>query len=204
MGKNEQLVLEFPAREAAKPASHDVRGWIRREHERAELQRLEEGWLGCGCGDCEELYGRIDLSKYGKRVQRLGGTISIGEDKAKRARDRDCWTKNDSVFVHYGKGYAVDKRGRTYCTGPVDDPQPSPDAVSTAPGDATQGQKAVTEPSPMKDKGAEVVTDNSSGCVVCGGEFTAKRRDARYCSSNCRVRAKRQKANGQVMNGGNS
>jgi hypothetical protein len=41
-----------------------------------------------------------------------------------------------------------------------------------------------------------VVTDNGAGfrgCVECGGDFWAKRRDARYCCAGCRQRASRSR-----------
>lgn len=53
---------------------------IRKEHFRAELQRLNEGWPGCGCADCQELYKTLDHSKYGTRVTYLDGIVIIGED----------------------------------------------------------------------------------------------------------------------------
>lgn len=53
---------------------------IRKEHFRAELQRLNEGWPGCGCADCQELYKTLDHSKYGTRVVYMDDIVIITED----------------------------------------------------------------------------------------------------------------------------
>ncbi len=60
---------------------------IRKEHFRAELQRLNEGWAGCGCSDCQQLYGTLDHSKYGTRVSYLDSVVVVGEDESLH-RDR--------------------------------------------------------------------------------------------------------------------
>ncbi len=100
------------------PPDQDLKLLIQEEHCRAELQRLEDGWSGCGCGLCQQLYQLIDLSKYGKRVSCSGDVITIAEDKAKIARLLgDRWIGADQVYVTYGQGYAIRPDGHTFFMG---------------------------------------------------------------------------------------
>lgn len=86
----------------------ELKAQIREEHRRAELQRLEDGWSGCGCSDCQELYREIDLTKYGSRVVETDGIILV---KEKTNMDTDRWSPDGQVFIHYGKRWAVTKKG---------------------------------------------------------------------------------------------
>ena len=55
---------------------------IEKEHQRAELQRLDEGWPGCGCSLCQKLYKEINLEKYGSRVIILNESYIIKSDSS--------------------------------------------------------------------------------------------------------------------------
>ncbi len=57
--------------------AYDLKALISQEHRRAELERLDAGWDGCGCADCQAFYSEIDLEKYGGRVIDTGGTIVV-------------------------------------------------------------------------------------------------------------------------------
>lgn len=96
---------------------------IKKEHWDTELLRLRQGQDGCGCVLCQEFYKTIDLSVYGDRVKRYGGTVIITSGKTGAdlyEEFKDAWVKNDSIFICDGKGYAVTKNGSTVCIGPVD------------------------------------------------------------------------------------
>lgn len=43
---------------------------ILKEHRRAELQRIKDGWAGCGCSICQDLYKTIDIDSLGDRAVR--------------------------------------------------------------------------------------------------------------------------------------
>lgn len=73
----------------------ELRDAIKQEHRRAEVKRLDEGWAGCGCGDCQALYRAIDLAKYGDRVIRFDNLIIVTE--AKRPRRPDNATEGDDT-----------------------------------------------------------------------------------------------------------
>lgn len=47
------------------------------EHRRAEIERLEAGYDGCGCTECQVLYGEIDMSQYAERVIKAAGIITV-------------------------------------------------------------------------------------------------------------------------------
>jgi hypothetical protein len=89
---------------------------IKKEHLRAEVERLDEGWSGCGCADCQELYREIDLKKYGSRVREIDGEITISD--APWMQPKDYWI-GDDVLVHYGKKYVVNELLQNVCLGPV-------------------------------------------------------------------------------------
>jgi hypothetical protein len=55
---------------------------LNQEHCRAELERLNAGFEGCGCAECQALYQKIDLEKYEARVIRAAGVITIVAGKA--------------------------------------------------------------------------------------------------------------------------
>ena len=122
--------------------------YIKQEHRDSELLRLRKGMDGCGCSECQDFYQLIDLSVYGDRVERYSDVITIiaGRTGADLYDDqRDYWTKNDSIFICDGQGYAVAKNGATVCIGPVhDDGSPREDvyialvSVSTAESDVTK------------------------------------------------------------------
>lgn len=59
----------------------DFPKWIKEEHQKAELLRLEQGWTGCGCSDCQEFYKTIDLKKYGDRVKEIADIILISGNR---------------------------------------------------------------------------------------------------------------------------
>jgi hypothetical protein len=87
---------------------------IKQAHRQAELQRLNAGWQGCGCSDCQTLYKELDLSKYGNRVSYHDSRIDIAY--APWMQPKDHW-EGDSVFVHYGKRYIVNALLQTVCKG---------------------------------------------------------------------------------------
>lgn len=57
----------------------ELKELIKMEHRRAELQRLDDGFDGCGCQDCQAFYRELDLSKYGNRVSYFGDIVLISE-----------------------------------------------------------------------------------------------------------------------------
>jgi len=59
------------------PPKQNLKRSAQRDHQRAEILRLDLGLEGCGCSDCQALYQQIDLEKYGHRVKRYAGTVLI-------------------------------------------------------------------------------------------------------------------------------
>jgi hypothetical protein len=90
---------------------------IREEHYRAELQRLSEGWAGCGCSFCQELYKSIDLSKYGNRVKQHGDAVFILETPWLQPQ-KDRWTGD--IRTIGGLRFIVSRSGKTVCKGNTD------------------------------------------------------------------------------------
>lgn len=175
----EQLSLSFP-----QEPGPDWKQEMWKEHRRAELQRLDEGLPGCGCPVCQELYRELDLSRYGGRVSRQEDIVSIAERRSKD--DLDHWSADGATFVHYCKGYRVTKAGRTVCIGKVGAAGESLPAATTGKGSVTTAKISVAKGAPDVPIARQNATDNSLTCWVCGKSFTAKRRDARFCSSTCR------------------
>lgn len=66
-----------------------MEGEMTAEHHIAELLRLRAGYEGCGCVDCQEYYGELDLTKYGERVKWYGNVIIINNGRA----GADLWDK---------------------------------------------------------------------------------------------------------------
>ena len=87
----------------------DIKELIKEEHHRAELQRLNDGWGGCGCQECQQFYKEIDLSIYGSRVHYyFGDMISITDDKVKLAQLLgDKWVGSEQICIIQGQGYAT-------------------------------------------------------------------------------------------------
>lgn len=71
------------------PVPHIWADLIRQEHRHSELERLRAGYDGCGCSECQKFYKTIDLEKYGKRVLRFAGIITIIAGRA----GADLWDK---------------------------------------------------------------------------------------------------------------
>jgi hypothetical protein len=92
-----------------------IQGYIESEHRRAELQRLEQGWAGCGCGLCQDFYRTLDLSKFGARVKVNAGQVTISESPWLLRGKGDGW-KGD-VRVVDGLRFIVGKDGSTICQG---------------------------------------------------------------------------------------
>lgn len=67
------------------------------EHRRAELQRLDLGMDGCGCSDCQELYKTLDLTRYGSRVIRIDGIVTIKEKSRKKPDSENALTDNQPL-----------------------------------------------------------------------------------------------------------
>jgi len=90
----------------------NIKEWIAEEHQRAELERLDTGWEGCGCRDCQEFYKTLDLSRYGNRVVRTGDMTMVLEDKAKLlAKFGMKWVGADQIFIVGEHGYGVKPDG---------------------------------------------------------------------------------------------
>ncbi len=124
-----------PAKEQLPPAQ-DLKPLIAAEHIRAELQRLDDGWPGCGCADCQELYKTIDLKKYGSRVARYGDQIVIAAGR--QSKDTDHWL-DDGTFFCGGKRWGVSASGATVSY--KDAPETPPNSGETQ----QEGQNAVTK-----------------------------------------------------------
>jgi len=95
----------------------NIKDWIREEHQRAELERLETGWEGCGCRDCQEFYQTIDLSRYGNRVIRSEDAITVLEDRTLLRRNfpDDDW--GEVLQFVQGQCYGITPDGRTVFIG---------------------------------------------------------------------------------------
>ena len=137
--------------------------YIKQEHRDSELLRLRKGMDGCGCSECQDFYQLIDLSVYGDRVKRYSDVITIIADRTGADLyddQRDHWTKNDSIFICDGQGYAVAKNGATVCIGPVDDDGNPLEDVSNAPEKRQGVVEPVTKP-PLDEmvKADDIYTD---------------------------------------------
>lgn len=67
----------------------DLKAEIRKEHYRAELQRLNKGMEGCGCSLCQELYKTMDLSKYGTRVKHYGDFVMVAAKQVVKIKEKE-------------------------------------------------------------------------------------------------------------------
>lgn len=67
----------------------DLKAEIRKEHYRAELQRLNKGMEGCGCSFCQELYKTLDLSKYGSRVKHFGDFVIVAAKQMMKIKEKE-------------------------------------------------------------------------------------------------------------------
>lgn len=104
------------------PPQQDIDQLIRKEHYWAELLRHRAGLPGCGCSDCQSLYKKLDLSKYGKRVIEQDGIFTITEGKTgadlyDEYHKPDYWKGN--IFFTGGKKYGVTPNGGTVVVGGV-------------------------------------------------------------------------------------
>lgn len=101
---------------------------IKQEHTRAELERLSAGYDGCGCADCQALYATLDLAKYGNRVIRMAGSVTITAGRAganlwDKYHNPDYWEPGPAeFFITGGQKYGVKRNGAIYCSGPVVEP----------------------------------------------------------------------------------
>ena len=85
-----------------------LRDEIRKEHNRAELERLRAGFEGCGCTECQELYATLNLSWYGERVKKDGNIISISAGKS----GADLWDKyHTETPPDSGEGFPKTRNG---------------------------------------------------------------------------------------------
>ncbi len=107
----------LPETEQPKP-SGDLKALIRQEHRQAELQRLDEGYAGCGCAECQELYKTLDLTRYGNRVAYCGELVIIAE---KKRQDTDRWSDCGQVQFIDGRGYGITAKGQTVDLGKEED-----------------------------------------------------------------------------------
>lgn len=85
------------------------------EHRRAEIERLDNGWAGCGCDICQALYKELDLTKYGPRVKRYGDIIAIAE----RPGGGGNFTIEDGHVIGYidGSAYGISQTGKSFYMG---------------------------------------------------------------------------------------
>lgn len=91
---------------------------ILQEHQRAELQRLNDGWAGCGCADCQDFYKSIELTNYGERVQHTADIITINEDSRKLNQANAIhWSDCGMIEYHDGRAYTTDRKGKTWDIG---------------------------------------------------------------------------------------
>lgn len=112
-----QQVMDFDRVPAPEPEAEscDLSALIKKEHQRAELQRLDEGWPGCGCLACQELYKTLDLSKYGSRVKRHGAVIAISEQPGGGGNFTD--STGEVVTYIDGIAYGILPNGKTFRMG---------------------------------------------------------------------------------------
>lgn len=131
------------------PRDYDLKALIRKEHHRAEFERLRAGDGGCGCGLCQAFYTTLDLSVFGDRVKRFGDLVYVvegvtGAELWGKYHRNDRWVGADQINIICGQGYAVAPDGKTLFMGAEDE---ITEALKTGkiPETATPAQKAEYE-----------------------------------------------------------
>lgn len=113
-----------------------VKSWIKdiskEEHHKAELLRLRAGFPGCGCSDCQELYRKLDLSKYKDRVIKLDDYICTKEGRAgadlwDKYQQPSYWSGNGQLFITGGKKYGLTPKLKIVCFGAITELPPNND-----------------------------------------------------------------------------
>ncbi|MFC1847644.1 hypothetical protein ACFLW5_02390 [Chloroflexota bacterium] len=115
----QQLTFNFERLPEPKPLPEDpfdITAWILEEHQKAELQRLTDGWAGCGCADCQRLYKETDIARYGSRVVYSGDIVIIKEKPGGGGN----FTESNGEVISYvdGTAYGILPNGKTIHMGP--------------------------------------------------------------------------------------
>jgi len=109
----QQLAMNFdtPSEPASVVETYDLDSEVTNEHNRAELQRLDGGWSGCGCTDCQKFYKTIDLAVYGNRVEYSSDVITIKE----RPGGGGYFSSSEGEILQYidGRCYGILLNGKT-------------------------------------------------------------------------------------------
>ena len=103
------------------PPEQDLKALMLAEHERAEPQRLDEGWESCGCDWCQALYRRIDMTKYGNRVVDLSSLIYVKAAPPVKKGNDDEWIHHGLIYCLDGKAWGINTDGQSVVLGKIAD-----------------------------------------------------------------------------------